>query len=147
MTLSDFVKEDYILFDKNFNHWEEAVSLAGELLLDKGCVNHCYIKDMIRLIREHGPYIVVMPGIALAHARPNGNVYKNSISIITVPEGVKFGNENNDPVYLIFAIAATSDFDHLSLFKIVAEYLGNEKRISKLISAHNYKESGILDYR
>lgn len=146
MTLGDFVKEDCILFNKKINNWEEAVNLAGELLLHKGCINDRYIKDMVNLIRELGPYIVVMPGIALAHARPNGNVYKNSISIITVPEGVRFGNKNNDPVYLIFAIAATSDFEHLSLFKTVAEYLGKEERIKKLISAHNYDESGILNY-
>ena len=57
---------------------------------------------MINAVEELGPYIVIIPHIAIAHARPSDNVLKNGISLITLKEPVEFGNKDNDPVYYIF---------------------------------------------
>ena len=50
--------------------WREAVRLAGAALVRSGAAREGYSDEMIRMIDEHGPYVVIAPGLALAHARP-----------------------------------------------------------------------------
>jgi len=44
--------------------------LAGAFLVDTDAVFPSYVDAMVRAVEELGPYMVVAPGIALAHARP-----------------------------------------------------------------------------
>ena len=39
---------------------------------------------MIRMIEEHGPYVVIAPGLALAHARPGPEVLADGLSVVTL---------------------------------------------------------------
>lgn len=55
---------------------------AGGLLLDNQSIKKEYIADMIASVHEFGPYIVIAPGIALFHARPEGNVNEICLSYL-----------------------------------------------------------------
>lgn len=131
----ELVEKDCIAFSKEMNDWKEVIQYAGELLEKKGAINHQYTLDMIQLVEKNGPYIVVMPHVALAHARPQGNVKRNAVSIVTLKNGVNFGHSTNDPVKVLFAIAAVNDSEHLKLFQKVADYLMNEENVNKLMNA------------
>lgn len=50
--------------------WEEAIRAAGQVLVNAGSITDQYILNMIQAVKELGPYIVLMPGLALAHAAP-----------------------------------------------------------------------------
>jgi hypothetical protein len=39
---------------------------------------------MIRMIEEHGPYVVIAPGLALAHARPGPDVLADGLAVVTL---------------------------------------------------------------
>jgi PTS system ascorbate-specific IIA component len=56
-------------------------------LENSGSVNQTYVDNMVKLVETMGPYIVIMPGVALAHARPNGDVSSNQIALVTMPQG------------------------------------------------------------
>ena len=101
-----------------------------------------YTKAMINMVKELGPYIVIMPGVAFAHARPEGNVKRNSIAVVTYPEGIEFGNESNDPVYEVFAIAARTDEEHLTLFQELAKFIADEENVERLKKASTFEEIG-----
>ena len=131
----ELVEKDCIAFSKEMNDWKEVIQYAGELLEKKGAINHQYTLDMIQLVEKKGPYIVVMPHVALAHARPQGNVKRNAVSIVTLKNGVNFGHSTNDPVKVLFAIAAVNDSEHLKLFQKVADYLMNEENVNRLMNA------------
>ena len=96
MNLFDYINEQTVRFDVEVSGWKDAIAYAGSLLEEEGYIEHRYTEDMISLVESLGAYIVVMPGVALAHARPEGHVRKNSIAIITLKEGVDFGHEMND---------------------------------------------------
>lgn len=140
MNLMDYVDEKCTAFDQSFENWEDAVRSAGRLLEDRDYINEKYTQDMVQLVKECGAYMVVMPGIALAHARPNGNVKKNSIAIVTIPEGVCFGHKDNDPVKALFAIAAVNDEEHLGLFQAVANCLMIPQNPEIIEKAGSYEE-------
>lgn len=140
MDLKDYIDKECIAVNKQFVNWEDAISYSGKLMEKNKVINGQYTLDMIELVNKCGPYIVVMPGVALAHARPNGNVNKNCVSIVTLKDGVKFGHGENDPVKVIFAIAATTDDEHLKLFQAIANYLMINGNLEKILNSKDIDE-------
>ena len=53
-------------------------------------------KLMVDNVRQNGPYIVVAPGFALAHARPDSSVLWTGMSWIRLDEPVAFGVRCDD---------------------------------------------------
>lgn len=140
MTLKDFISKENVVLNNKFNTWQEAVHFAGDLLVNHGSIDKSYCEDMIKMVEVNGPYIVVMPGVALAHARPNGNVFKNQIALVTIPQGVSFGNPDNDPVTCLFAIAARTNEEHLMMFTAVAEFISEERKLQTLQKATRFSD-------
>ena len=54
--------------------WRAAVAVVGAGLVATGAAKPEYTESMVRMIEEHGPYVVIAPGLALAHARPGPEV-------------------------------------------------------------------------
>lgn len=142
MALTDYVSEACTALQQEAGSWEEAVRLAGGLLERQGHIDPSYTEAMVNMVKELGPYIVIMPGVALAHARPENNVMQNSIGVATFRGGVSFGNESNDPVYAVFAIAARSDEEHLKLFRTLAKFIAEEENVERLKQARAFSEIG-----
>ena len=80
--------------------WQEAVQAAGQVLLDCGSITQQYIDEMIQAVYDLGPYMVLMPGFALAHAEPSPAVLKDDMSLILLDKPVEFHSEN-DPVTIV----------------------------------------------
>lgn len=131
---------DSARFRQRYESWEAAIRGAGKLLEDKGSILPSYTDAMVDMVRENGPYIVIMPGVALAHARPADNVFANDVALVTVEGGVEFGNEANDPARAVFAIAARSDGEHLVLFREIAKYVECRERVERLFSAARFED-------
>ena len=140
MGLRDYVAPETTALGQRAENWESAVRQAGKLLEMSGAINSAYTQAMVDMVKQLGPYIVVMPGVALAHARPEGNVLRDSIAVVTYPEGVRFGNDSNDPVYVVFAIAARTDGDHLTVFQALAKFIAEEENIVRMKAAENFDD-------
>ena len=112
--------------------WKDSIRKAGQLLFDVGSIRKDYIESMIDIVEELGPYIVIAPHIALAHAKPCSNVIKDDISMITLKEPINFNTEN-DPVKVIICLAAVDGNSHMSCLKDLACML-KEENCEKLIN-------------
>lgn len=110
--LSDLVTPDAILLDAAARDWRAAIRLSGELLVSTDATDSAYTDAMIRTVEEHGPYIVITPGFALAHSRPDASVHRTALSFVRLAEPVSFGHEANDPVTLVMALAAADTTAH-----------------------------------
>lgn len=113
--LKDLLNPSTVRLQVDVTNWEEAGKEAGKLLLQNHFIQEDYITRMIQAVHEYGPYIVIAPGIALFHARPESSVKKICLSMITLKNPVNFGAGENDPVYLVFALAAIDHDSHLKL--------------------------------
>ena len=142
MSIKKYVSDTTTILRQPAADWETAVRQAGSLLERAGTIVPAYTEAMVKMIKELGPYIVVMPGVALAHARPEKNVKQNSIAIVTYEDGICFGNESNDPVHVVFAIAACTDDEHLDLFQAVVEFISGEGNMERLQKAAVYGDIG-----
>jgi mannitol operon transcriptional antiterminator len=133
--LQDLLNEHTIKIVNQCNDWKEAIIIAGEMLLEQELVERGYIDAMVQGINEHGPYVVIAPGIALVHARPEDGVKEVCMSLLICQGGVSFGNGEKDPVELVFAFGAVDNNQHLRALSQMMTLLNNEHAIQQLKTA------------
>lgn len=119
--------------------WQEAITLAGSVLEEAGSITHEYTQSMIQAVKELGPYMVIMPGFAIAHAAPSSAVHKEDLALITLAEPVSFGSPN-DPVNLILCVACIDRESHVRALQNVAEVLCGDGVMEKLAQAQTVEE-------
>lgn len=56
--------------------WKDAIHQAAQPLIDNNDVTEHYVEGIIRSVKEYGPYFVIAPHVALAHA-PSKDGAKN----------------------------------------------------------------------
>lgn len=138
--LNTYLTPEMVRLQIDVKDWEAAVRAAGNLLVDAGYVSPNYIEAMVNAVHEMGPYMVLAPGLALAHARPEDGVIKMGISLVTLAKPVNFGSEANDPVNLVIAFGGTDHESHLGLLVTLASFLEDESRRKELASVKTYQE-------
>lgn len=131
-SLSALLATDAIALDVQVSHWEAAIRLAGQLLESTGAVEPEYTDAMLDVVKDNGPYIVVAPGFAFAHARPSRAVHNTAMSWVRLAEPVEFGHPKNDPVTLVVALAAKDTTEHTKAMAQLARLLSNKEIRAKL---------------
>lgn len=129
-----------IVLDAHAADWRAAVALAGDALVVSGAARPAYAGEMTRMIEEHGPYVVVAPGLALAHARPGPEVLADGLAVVTLAEPVDFGHPHNDPVRVVVALAIAPGGDHLGAVAAVANVFNDSTATQELIDATSADE-------
>jgi len=119
--------------------WKDAIRLAGAVLEEKGSITSAYTDAMIAAVEELGPYMVIMPGFAIAHAAPCPAVLKEDLALITLAEPVCFGSPN-DPVTTILCVACIDRDSHMRALQTVAEALCGDGVMEKLAAAQTVEE-------
>lgn len=114
--------------------WRDAMRLAGGALVASGAATDEYTDAMIGMVEEHGPYIVISPGLAFAHARPGGAVLRDGLAVVTLDEPVAFGHPHNDPVRVVLGLAVTGVGTHLESIGEIAN-LFNDASVTGRIAA------------
>lgn len=123
--LQELLSQDAISLDVAVDDWRQAVTAAGDLLVQTGVATAEYTAEMIASVEEKGPYIVIAPGFAFAHARPSPAVQRTGMSWVRLARPVAFGHQTNDPVDLVVALAATDASAHTSAMAQLARVLGD----------------------
>lgn len=142
--MDNILSKDHIRIKEDAVGWESAIRMAGDVLVQAGSIKPAYIDRMIQSVKELGPYIVIMPGFALAHAAPCEDVIKSDISLITLKESVCFGSPN-DPVSVVLCLGCVDSTSHLDMLSEIAELLMEEGRIGQIAKAADVEEvMGIL---
>ena len=138
--LRDMLNEKTVLLNGTVSDWKESIRVAGQMLVDVNACEPKYVDAMIRFAEELGPYIVIGPGLALPHARPEEGVLETWFSLLTLKEPVEFGNEYNDPVYVIFCMAAKDKNEHIEALRQICTLCGEEQYFEKIKSAQTLKD-------
>lgn len=134
-SLVQLLAQEQVKAKQDAADWREAVAIAGRLLVDAGCCTDDYVRAMQEGVIEFGPYIVIAPGVAMPHARPEAGVLKPGVSIITLAEPREFGNEANDPVDFVIAFAAVDKNAHIKTLQQIVGLLENEQAMAAVRAA------------
>ncbi|GGM30378.1 hypothetical protein GCM10011351_15660 [Paraliobacillus quinghaiensis] len=130
--------ESNVVFSKRVSSWEEAIKVASEPLLNKDFINQSYVRDMIENVHKYGPYIVIMPGVAMPHARNEGGVIKTGISFLKLDTPVLFPEEKE--VGIVIVLAAEDSSGHMDLLSDLSSLLIEEDIKYKLENAQSEEE-------
>lgn len=135
MKMKDLLPKDRIALSVSAGNWEEAVRAVGRLLVDTEAVEERYVEGMIRTTKELGPYIVIAPGVAIPHSRPEDGVLSPCLAFARLKTPVEFGNKDNDPVHILFALGAVDHEQHVEAIQQIAEILMDESKFQILLEA------------
>jgi ascorbate PTS system EIIA or EIIAB component len=138
--LSDAFGERSILIKDSVVDRNQAISIAGELLVASQKVRPEYIESMLEAVEKFGPYIVIAPGIALAHGKPSDAVVATGLSLLVIQEAIEFEHSHNDPVQLVFGLAATDHESHIEVMAELAEFLSETQRVNSLLTCSNIEQ-------
>lgn len=138
--LSDAFGEESILIKESVVDRNEAISIAGELLVVSQRVRPSYIGSMLEAVEKFGPYIVIAPGIALAHGKPSEDVLATGLSLLVIREAIEFKHSQNDPVQLVFGLAAVDHEAHIGVMAELAEFLSDSKLVNSLLTCSDSKQ-------
>jgi mannitol/fructose-specific phosphotransferase system IIA component (Ntr-type) len=135
---------DTIALGVSARDWQQAVREAGKLLVRSGAVERRYVEAMIQMVKDIGPYIVIAPGVALPHARPEDGVKRPCMSLVTLDPPVSFGNEHNDPVTLVVAFGTPDKEGHIEALTELARLLGDAEALARMKGASSTEELLLL---
>jgi PTS system ascorbate-specific IIA component len=133
-----------IKIQQTVTSWRESFEVAGAGLVDSKRTVAAYTQEMIQAFEELGPYMVIAPGIALAHGRPSESVLETGLSLVTLSTPIEFGNQANDPVSLVIGLAAKDHDSHIDLMAALSELLMDEEKVTLLQNAT--KEAEVRSY-
>lgn len=124
LSLDEALPDSSFLLDEHAESWRDAIRAAGRGLVASGFATPEYTAEMIAAVEGHGPYIVIAPGLALAHSRPSPAVLRTGMSWVHLATPVEFGNPRNDPVTLVIGLAATDEEQHINVLAMLSRSLG-----------------------
>lgn len=138
--LKDVLTTNLVSVNANVNNRDEAIKKCGELLLEAGLIEERYIDAMIENVEKNGSYIVIAPGIAIPHARPEEGALGIGLSIVTLAEPVVFGHKLNDPVKIVVGLCAIDHHSHLEALSELVEILGDQNKLNRMLDAKSSQE-------
>jgi PTS system ascorbate-specific IIA component len=138
--MDDLIRKENMQIGVEAASWQDAVRGAGNLLLQAGSITAQYIEEMIQAVVELGPYMVLMPGFALAHAAPSAAVLRDDISLITLKAPVAFGNAENDPVKVVLCICCKDRESHRTTLQRVALSVMEDGMIDNMAAAQSVED-------
>lgn len=133
--MNSLIEKRHIQIKAEAIDWREAIRAAGRLLVESDCIAEGYVESMIRAVEELGPYMVILPGFALAHAAPSADVHKDAMSLITLRTPVCFGSAENDPVRVVLCLSCIDRESHIASLQRIATILMEDDMVEKLAAA------------
>lgn len=133
----DILTKENIELGAELNSQEEAIRRAGEILVQNGHVEERYIDSMFE--REKSVSTFMGNAVAIPHGTSDSKqwVEKSGLSILTVPEGVEYGDGNI--AMLIIGIAGKGD-EHLEILSNIAQVCSDEDNVTKIVQAESKEE-------
>lgn len=132
--LKEIVEKGFYTFKDSFASWEDAVRGSYEPLQKCKIVDYTYINNVIECVKKYGPYIVIVPGIAMPHSTEGADgCYGTAISFMKVETPVNFDSQDEEKkATLFFSLAAMDHEEHLKNIQALMETLMNEDIVEAL---------------
>lgn len=130
------------IMEKQPENWKEAIRFSGEIMKEHQLITDQYVEDIIRDCQEYGPYIVIVPQVALPHSSAESKgVLGTGIGLTVLPESVSFEEGNSDKdAKIFFMLAAKDSSTHMDNIANLSELLMEEDMISDLLSIESMED-------
>ncbi|WP_088832407.1 BglG family transcription antiterminator [Paenibacillus tyrfis] len=139
-SLASLLPPEHLVLRDGASDWKVAIELAAEPLLRRGFIEPRYVKAMIAKVDSYGPYIVVSPGVAIAHAKPEEGVRRLGMSLLKLEHAVPFGPEVRHQIRLVLVLASADGESHLRALSQLTMLLREEEAKAILLKAQTAEQ-------
>ncbi len=143
MTKGVYRMTKQILADENIElnvsltNMEDVIRHVGAILVNNGYVKETYIDKMLEREKLTSTYIGNQVAIPHGTEESRDDVIATGISLVTIPNGVDFGDGNIAKV--IIGIAGRGD-EHLEILSNIAIVCSEEENVQKIAEATTKEE-------
>ena len=138
--LQDLLSEDNVSFRYPAETWEDVIRHGGQLMVDAGFTEATYTEAMIDVVRDMGPYIVLAPGLAMPHARPEMGAKQVGTALVTLEKPIDFGSPENDPVSVAIFLCAPNKDEHIQLLTDIATLFEDEEFLDAAVNFESIED-------
>ena len=138
--LQDLLSEDNVSFRYPAETWEDVIRHGGQLMVDAGFTDPTYTEAMIDVVRDMGPYIVLAPGLAMPHARPEMGAKQVGAALVTLEKPIDFGSPENDPVSVAIFLCASNKDEHIQLLTDIATLFEDEEFLDAAVNFESIED-------
>ena len=112
----------------------DAVSQSVSLLVASGKAQLSYVDEVLESLKTLGPYFVIAPGLALAHAKPSDSVLAPGMALLKLAQPVISGSAN-DPVSLVFSMCSPNASEHMEMLGGFGQLMSTDQVMNNLLNA------------
>ena len=138
--LQDLLSEDNVSFRYPAETWEDVIRHGGQLMVDAGFTDPTYTEAMIDVVRDMGPYIVLAPGLAMPHARPEMGAKQVGAALVMLEKPIDFGSPENDPVSVAIFLCAPNKDEHIQLLTDIATLFEDEEFLDVAVNFESIED-------
>lgn len=132
----DFQK-NLIKLNQAFETKEDAIRYCGNLLYQEGYVEESYIEAMIQRNQDLSVYMGNFIAIPHGTDEAKTTVKKSGITVVQVPDGVNFGDEDSPQIAtILFGIAGIGE-EHLKMIQNISIFCADIDNVVKLADAQS----------
>jgi ascorbate PTS system EIIA or EIIAB component len=132
---TNLISKTAIAISDRAESFELALRASAQLLVAAGHAQEAYVERVLASYQKLGPYFVIAPQIAIAHAFPGEDVLTPGLSLLKLDEGVSSGVEQNDPVQLVFSLCTPDRDQHIELLGDFALLMSDKSIVNSLLNA------------
>lgn len=131
LRLKDIMYRDHLIrIDKDIM-WDEAIRLASVPLLKTNIITENYINEMIGLVQDYGPYIVIKNRIAIAHAKTEAGANALGTTLLINKKNIQFEDDLN--IHYLFVISSSTPKEHLQILKDISMLASDDIDLNTLL--------------
>lgn len=130
--------EDNIKVLDSVESWQASIKEVAKKLLEKDYITTNYVDAAIENINKNGPYVIILPKVAIPHSRPEDGVKETTFSLLKLNNAVMYPEENE--VKLVLMLAAADQEKHLKLISSLTDLLSDGEKMSRIMDAGSEEE-------
>ena len=139
----DLLTEENIRTNVCVDTWQEAALYTGNILVELGKVNEEFIKSLIEVVNEYGPYMILVPKVCFFHGEPGPNVKEVCLSLSVFEKPVYFKEFANQQINCAFVFGAVDKDSHMEMIVNLVKILQDEEFIEMI--TNNASKEAILE--
>ncbi|MDR2822179.1 MAG: PTS sugar transporter subunit IIA [Acholeplasmatales bacterium] len=137
-------KKHYNFIEKEVTSWEEAIRLSCDPLLSDKTIEESYVNLLIESVKKYGPYIVLLPNMAMPHSTENAvGVNETAICFTRFSKPVSFdlSDPSKDAQYF-FTLAASNHDAHLKNMEQLFTLFTDEEIFNEVMQIKDLSDLG-----
>lgn len=142
-SLSNILPASHIRIMHNNNQvdWQSVLKIGCEMLEQDQIIEPRYRAEILKLIDEYGPYMLISNNIFLAHAAPSQGSKKIGLSLILLDHPVKITAKGQSvAVTCIFVLSPGLKREHEKALAELIDIVRNTNNVKRLLTAKSAQD-------